>query len=241
MIIAEYPDFLLIVVHIPKAAGSSLRLTLRQYKKDAIRWEEYTNIVNQVDQTHTCLYYDYLQSKITNSKLPLKIITSVRNPYDRIYSAFLFNQRTDHYRRNRLQGHPRIKWFQVDFLDFVKKELSSWVEDYRKSSKEGKSLETVGVHFAPISIFLTDQTGRMRGDYFVRQETFSQDVDKVCQKLFGSLPRERTFNCSNKSTPPRTHGYLKYYDNQALAIINKLYSDEFILFGYRKLQKVPDN
>lgn len=238
MIIAEYPDFILVLVHIPKAAGSSLRLTLRQYKKTAITWVEYTTISNNVDQTHTCLYYDYIQSKIGNSKLPLKIVTSVRNPYDRIYSAFLFNRRTNHYRRYRLQNHPRIEWFKKDFLDFVKNELTSWVEDYRKSSKEGKPLETVGVHFAPITIFLTDKEGKMRGDYFVRQETFNVDVEEVCRKLFKSSPAARTFNCSNMSTPPRTHGYLKYYDSQSLAIINRLYSDEFLLFGYRKLEKV---
>ena len=106
--------------------------------------------------------FDYMQTSLVSNKLPTKIIVSVRNPYDRIYSAYLFNQQTNHYRKCQLDNHPRIVCLKKPFLDFVKSTLPGWVTNYRQAAKERKTLEAVGIHFAPIpiSIFLMSKNGK---------------------------------------------------------------------------------
>ena len=226
------------MVHVPKAAGSALRSILRRYKDRALNWHEYLRIVKGIDQRHSCLYFDYVQAKLLTKPLPLKIIVSIRNPYDRIYSAFLFNQRTKHYHRHRLENHPRTIWFKKPFVDFVKEELSRWVTDYRQAAIKKEALEPVGVHFAPISIFLTDNNGKVRSDYFIRQESFADDITQLAKELGWPTTPPVVEHCAN-GRPPAEYGYLQYYDQEALTIINQLYEDEFLLFGYRILQKLP--
>jgi hypothetical protein len=102
---------------------------------------------------------------------------------------------------------------------------------YRKAVSKFRPLEPVGVHFAPMTCFITDTRGKPRVDYILRQEQLDEDYTQFC-KTMGWVPdAAQVFHCA-KSRPAATYCYLSHYDHEMIEIINELYADDFLHFGY---------
>ena len=243
MIIARFDDYTLIMVHIPKAAGSSLCLTLRRYRQSGQSWNEYLQIDEGVDQTHSALYYPYLRPHLpikteggsTTEQRKTRVLISVRNPYDRLYSAYRFSQRTQHFRRRGIDRHPRIAWFAKPFSVVVKRCLTHWVKCYTQAVNRLQTLEPVGIHFCPMWCFVTDQHKRIRADHILRQERLEADFARFCHELGWSSSSVIVSRSTTPREPAPAYAYLRQYDRQMIELVNRLYKKDFELFGYTML------
>lgn len=211
----------IIFIHIPKTAGTTIRHVLRfNASSSGSKFLELTDTQNNVDVGHLPLYM--LPTYFPDLQLDqCTILTCIRNPFDRVYSAYLFCQR--HY--------PDVPMFKLPFLQFVKTTLRQIVEGQVKSFLQRQNLPYLGVHFAPAYIFLTDINGKVKHDFLVHQGNFKDEFSSVlnCLKLkdIGDIQE----NCSNnKVTKP--YEYYHHYDAQSLDIIRHLYNQDFKIFGH---------
>ena len=161
-----------------------------------------------------------------------KTALTTSNPYDRIYSACLYSKRCRHFYFPVFKNDTRTEAFKKPFLNLVKENLENWVIEYRAKAAKQEFLHSIGIHFAPIIVFATLATGKVKYDYVIRQEQLSKDYISMCDDLGIKNSHVHIMGCSTGYMVPKTHEYLKFYDSQAVEIINRIYADEFELFGY---------
>jgi hypothetical protein len=184
---------------------------------------------NGEDLSHTCLHYkEYVMKDIPKSLQaqypdPI-IITCIRNVYDRIYSAYLFEKR---------QRYPCIPKGR-GFIDFVKLDLPKIVQQQLKLFEGKEKLHFDGIHFVPMYVFVTDKNNELKYNHLIHQENFEEEVQSVFEKLGLTGNKIPTMLCSS-STPPIPYEYIQQYDNEAMRIVEKLYKRDFEIFNYPKL------
>ena len=152
-------------------------------------------------------------------------ITSVRNPYDRIYSAYCW-----HTSQNNIDN--TLESFNI----FVLHELPKIVTDFFVDFAVGIPPKDKYIHFIPMWMMLTDEKGHiLKANYILRQETFNTDLITLFKGLKLPLPsRYSNSHCTNKNPPP-IYSYLSNYSYSGLQIIETLYEKDFKYFGYQRL------
>ena len=199
MIINEHYKF--IFIHVPKTAGTTLHFFL----KDLEGSKEYWGHGDGYDLAH-----------ITISQLPIcipplqipnyYIFCFVRNPYDRIYSAYQFLR-------------EQINW-QKDFYSFVKEIICT---DKRQTL----------IHLAPMVNFIKNND--FKPQYIGRLESYNQDLEKIFQQLNITQKPINNLNVTTDINQNYIHNYCYF----TIHIINKIYAEDFQVFGYEKLN--PNN
>lgn len=193
--ISRFDELECIYIHIPKCAGISIIQHL---------------FGGMGDRHQTISMYRIFYSKEDFDKY-FKF-TIVRNPWDRVVSAFEFltsgglNYRDSEWTRSNLEKYE-------SFQDFV---------------KHGLKLPTTisFTHFIPQYKFVCDGYGKILVDYVGRYENLDADFGFICKKLGvrGSLPR---LNSSQ-----RNNDYRVYYDDEAASIVGRVYRKDIKLFQY---------
>lgn len=132
--------------------------------------------------------------------------TFVRNPYDRLWSAFHFLKKGG---LNDIDRH------------FSQKELSNY--DFDSFVSDGLKQEKIlgWVHFKPQHSFVCDKDGILCVDYVGRLETMKKSYKEVCEILGSDIP----LGHHNKSQKPP----FKISDKNK-AIIKSVYKKDFDLF-----------
>jgi len=183
-----------IFVHVPKCAGVSVCRTL------------YGNLAGG----HTTLR-EYTRIFEPARLLEYFKFTIVRNPWDRLVSAYHF-----------LQGggfdHRDAEWFESelsrfeDFDDFVR----GWVNATNIWSWH---------HFRPQHHYMHDPKGRISVDFVVLLENLDEDLEVVRRRIewHGSLPE------SNRS---RHRPYSDYYTSDTRRIVAEVYARDIALLDY---------
>lgn len=188
----------MIFVHIPKNAGISIEEALfhkkvghksiKQFQAhDAKRFEEYWKF------------------------------TIVRNPYDRLVSAFHFLKKGG---RNS------------DDANWAEKNLKG-VNDFKKfiETLEDKSfMENIITwqHFIPQFKYLIDFSGKLHVDYIGKMEILESDFEEICDKL-----KISNVSLEHKNKSDRKH-WTEYYDESMKKIVHGIYFKDFELLGYEK-------
>jgi hypothetical protein len=195
-----------IFVHVPKTAGVSI---LSSVNEGGGMWDNVMGHtpISEIRKRHRKEYDEYFK------------FAFVRNPWDRIVSAFHFltnggrGNEEDQKRQKYL-----IKNYNGDFKKFIK---SLPLKKYLVKLNTFYSL-----HFLEQTYWLCDERGNIDVDFVGKFENLKDDFKRVC-KCGGIKSAELSRH--NKST--HNH-YTKYYDEEMINIISELYEKDISLFGY---------
>lgn len=178
-----------IFFHIPKTAGISVSTALF----GNVKW----------GHRNVAFYKSHFGEEPFNSMYKFSF---VRNPYDRLYSAFTFLKNGGMNNQDLLFSKKYLNSYS-DFNDFVmnglnKKEIINWI------------------HFKPQHYFLCDENENMVMDFVGKMENINEDFKTVCKQLNIEVELKKLNKGSNK----------KYiYSEETKSIIKSTYKKDFIL------------
>lgn len=187
-----------IFIHIPKAAGNAVIKNL--YGENATGHDPLTRYEKHDFEKLN----DYFK------------FTVVRNPYDRIVSAFFylkqggigfFDQRFSNKYLDDIDDFNRF----IDKLDndlVFQRKIMSWI------------------HFLPQVDFILDSNGEVGIDYIAHVENFEQDLKTIANKLDVDISRIESVNKSK-----RTH-FEQYYSSEMKEVVARLYKNDFLILNY---------
>jgi len=138
--------------------------------------------------------------------------TFVRNPYDRLLSAFTFLKTGGMDLDDRIFAEKEIQHFET-FHDFVK----TWVTEENVKRN---------LHFIPQVDWLRLNDTSVAVDFIGRYENLSQDFDRVCRHL--KIPS----HLSKANASKRARDYRQYYDEESMRIVRRVYCQDLGLFNY---------
>jgi hypothetical protein len=214
-----------IFLHNPKCAGTSIHSILPG--KD---WHNLNAIMSQNDYSEEKLgmrsYYGY-ESKPHHFSIEQHMMmrtfdkeefkkaykfTFVRNPYDRVVSAYHYSQDTSD------------QWGNLSFEEFVDivKEIVQTKSYYKWQGPLQPN------HVSPQHLYAYKDDKKIV-NFIGKCENFDSVLKVVLKKLKLEIPQEEP---KINTTPEREH-YKKYYNDRTIKIIEDLYKEDIELFGYR--------
>lgn len=185
-----------IFVHIPKCAGISVVKSL----------------FGDFDCGHTSLKRYQIMFSPEDFNRYFKF-TIVRNPFDRLVSAFLFMKKGGINEKDKLWAERKFARYD-DFDAFVK----GWVNRWNVAR---------ALHFRPQSSFICISPGRHRLDFIGYFENLESDFGLIANKLHINSSLITTNR--NES---REKDYRQYYTDETRAIVAEVYADDLNLLGY---------
>lgn len=192
----SFDQYQCIFIHVPKCAGQSIRSTLfENLLPGHIQASTYQLVFPR------SLYESYYK------------FTFVRNPWDRLVSAFMFMKAGGAHQKDRLWAETNLSGF-TGFDDFIKKGL-------------GHETVQSWPHFRPQADFLKGQNGKIELDFIGRFENIREDFEVVKNKL--GISRDLLF--VNKTKTKKEH-YRSYYTDELRQITADLYADDIRSFTY---------
>lgn len=186
-------------IHIPKSAGISLSNAI--YGKDS-----YGHIsIND--------YCEYIGSKSIEKMFKFTI---VRNPYDRLRSAFFYLKKGGRGNKLDIEYQKIVNSYQ-SFEDFVEKYFA-----------EHNLMEVE--HFIPQVYWITNKENNVAVDYIGKFENLNNEFKIISNKIPGKVKRN-TLPKKNITSTKRNYEI----NNNTAEIIYNLYKDDFEIFGYDKV------
>lgn len=189
-----------IFIHIPKAAGVSVSKALfGNFAGGHTKVSDYQLIFNKSDFER---YFKF---------------SFVRNPWDRVYSAYTFLIRGGMSNADRGWISGKLNQYN-DFNEFVRNglpdsEVMNWI------------------HFIPQTHFLYKAGSKTLGvDFIAKFETLNDDFEEIRKRLV--LPENVKLNHENP-TLKRKESYLDIYNDESINIVADLYSDDVREFNYK--------
>jgi len=186
-----------VFIHIPKCAGVSVSQSLfgnqgaGHYSANTMRQVLGDDIYNQ--------YFTF---------------TFVRNPWDRLASAFHFLKRGGFNDTDRRWASAHLQQYD-DFSTFV----NNWVTPEHVRS---------WIHFQPQCDFICGANGALDVDFVGRFEQLDKDFQTLCNKL--GFERVLASLNQNRSGQPY---YQSLYDDQTRDIVAQVYARDIELLNYR--------
>jgi hypothetical protein len=185
-----------IFVHIPKAAGISVCSSLYgNYAGGHTSINRYQYVFSQKD------FDSYFK------------FTFVRNPWERLYSAYTFlvqggfNDRDKQWAKLNLSSYKSFNEFVLEWL--CKENVNKYI------------------HFVPQVDFITfDGKLDVGIDFIGYFENIREDFQFVCDKLCLKSKLSNTNNTNNKGM------YFDHYDDEMIERVSDVYSDDIELLGY---------
>jgi hypothetical protein len=185
-----------IFVHIPKCAGVSVCQSL--FGDLGAGHYPLTTFQKVFGET---IYNEYFK------------FTFVRNPWDRLLSAYRFLKQGGFNSADRCWAEQHLSAYR-DFGTFVR----DWV-----------TIDNVRswVHFRPQTDFLLAPNGAPGIDFIGRIENLEHDFQQICIRL-GIQKRLQTFNIDNREKP----SYADFYNNETRDLVAHVYSQDVAGLGY---------
>lgn len=182
-----------IFVHVPKAAGTSIALSLFGKLPYHYTVTDYKVIFGRRDFQR---YFKF---------------AFVRNPWDRLFSAFTFLKKGGWDDKDREWASQHLEKYD-NFEQFVMKcDFNEEIMSF--------------MHFRPQFEFVCSQRKTIELNYLGYFETINDDYSKICKRL--NLPDTLEHrNASTKSS------YRDQYSEPMISRVETLYADDIRLFGY---------
>jgi len=173
-----------IFIHIPKTSGMSIQLNLRKH-------------IPAINSHHRKVtYYD---KSLRDRQF---VFTFVRNPYDRLVSAFSYLTQGICNEKDRAKAAK----FPLNFKDFV---------------IELNHNNIYMIHMLPMTFWLDDGV-----NFIGRYENIQEDYNYVCSIL--QIPEEKLPLLNNS----KHKHYSQYYDQESIDIVSKIYKKDLEAFNY---------
>lgn len=186
----------IIFVHIPKAAGKAISYSLLDAPNGT---------------GHAKLYVYERNQKKFNSYYKF---TFVRNPWDRLVSAFFYMKSFDEDSNDR-RFFDKYIGQDVTFKDFV----------YKLKDKEYRKLCLEWEHFTPQVNFIKNSLGVVELDFIGRVESIAEDFKNLCARL--GVERDLSLRNAGKRAE-----YRDYYDSEMIKIIEEVYKEDITGLQY---------
>lgn len=185
-----------IYIHIPKAAGTSL---------------------NKAIYGRTLGHYtaDEIQSRFPKLFGKAFVFSFVRNPWDRVLSAYRFAKvgKTDS------MGMYRPEQYQIPEFDSFERFLFEWL------AKE--DMNKIDFVFQPQSKFVLGKDGKILVDYIGKVESLNEDIKRV-ESVLGKV-----INVGRENTTSIKSDYRSAYVNDdMIELVRSLYHDDATQFDY---------
>jgi len=188
-----------IFVHIPKCAGISVCQSL------------FGNNVNLTAGHHNLKRYQIVFAP--REFRDYFKFAFVRNPYDRLVSAFFFLKKGGLNQTDKAWGDRNLSAYD-SFDVFVK----AWVNPRNIRS---------ALHFHPQCDYICLEKNRPAVDFIGYYENLEADFQLVCRKLKTDSPL-----LSMNRNPARGMDYQAYYTDETKAIVADVYADDLRVLGY---------
>jgi hypothetical protein len=190
---AGYPDqFRCIFIHVPKTAGSSIARALFEVESRHVPYFEY-------ERANPKKFRSYFKFGF------------VRNPWDRLVSAFFFLRRGGMNELDRAWAEQNLAAYST-FDAFVRE----WLNEENIMSFP---------HFVPQSFYLADTQGNLMVDFLGRYESLAADFAEVARRL----GRVCTLPLYNKSEHA---AFATYYSADTREIVARVYARDIAFFNY---------
>ncbi|ECK7891618.1 alpha-2,3-sialyltransferase [Campylobacter coli] len=199
-----------IFIHVPKVAGSSIERVIYQTDKWLVGHVKASDLRN-FDKDKFDSYFSF---------------GFVRNPYDRVVSAY-------HYLKNDSPDPCDIKWgrLHINNLTFEEFILSLQDEEFKEEILSKN-------HFSFQYKYLCDKNMNILVNFIGKFEKLDNDF----KKILNILRRKDSLVHINKS---KHLNYRDYYNSQTYKIIREIYRDDFEIFDYdledKKYFNIPQN
>ena len=183
-----------IFIHIPKTAGVSLAKAI------------YGDVTLE---GHRSFYFNSIALNIKNEVY--FSFSFVRNPFDRLYSAYKFLNEGGMNHLDKLAFQTHLSEFE-DFEDLILNGLN-------------KKLIYQITHFIPQHEYLCDKSGSILVDFIGRFENLDKDILLLSKKLNKNIELNH-HNYNDKSD------YKEVYTDEMIYKVNQIYQKDIDIFKY---------
>jgi chondroitin 4-sulfotransferase 11 len=188
-------------MRVPKTASGSITAVLKR--------KRVTVIGHDIRDPH----YVSLAEYRARAAQPLFAFAFVRNPWDRLVSAFFYLARGGKQAADLRDRERYIGSCGEDFEAFVHGPLAG-----------GEPLEQL--HFRPQHLWISDDEGNLVTNFVGRFESLQADLDTVCRQC-GLWRKRLGFQKRGEHAP-----YRDYYDAPMRDIVAQVYQRDIELFDY---------
>jgi hypothetical protein len=188
---------MIIFKHIPKTAGASIKEILPE--KVNVQGHDFYNS----EYKHLFNYISNLKNKF--------VFAFVRNPFDRIVSAFFYLNAGGNNPLDEVDREKYIKQYNGDFNLFVENAFPEILKQ---------------IHFMPQYSWIYFDIFCLC-DYIGKIETINNDLQNIGNIINYDFPKLPKKNVSSHND------YRSYYTSKTEKIIYKYYEKDFKLFNYR--------
>ncbi|TNC82677.1 MAG: hypothetical protein C9356_02025 [Oleiphilus sp.] len=184
-----------IFVHIPKCAGISVSKAL------------FGNLAGG----HTTFdqYLDIFEPRCIHQYFKFTI---VRNPWDRLVSAYFFLKGGGYDQQDR-------RWFESELADY--ESFDDFVINWLNKKNIWK-----WYHFQPQYHYMLDSLGKVSLDFIGFVENLEEDFRLIASQIGVNA----SLSQSNRS---QHKGYQHYYSDETIARVSEVYAEDIKLLGYR--------
>jgi len=188
-------------MHIPKTGGISLYKAIKHPR---------VKIKGHFIQNP---FYLYLKDSLKFYPERPFVFAFVRNPWDRLVSAFFYLNKGGMNGSDRRDMKKYIKKYRGDFKAFVKEAIA-----------EGWALDQL--HLKPQVDWISDNDGQLLTDYTGKFENLRSDLKNISE--ITGIP----FNKLEHRNKSKHKDFHEYYDNEMRKIVAKAYEEDIETFGY---------
>lgn len=230
-------DLKAIFIHIPKCGGLFVEKVLKDYYNFTTFYFthenhcDFTDVNEKIDEeNHSGFLYIkkqgimkyFMSSKIHSEKQNMNTekwnqytkFTFIRNPYDKIISAWKFINRDD----NKT----------ITFEDFLRsKDICNPFTYYHAFITQYEQLLNID--------------NELKIDFFGKFEELNDNLSNILLRLNGKIKHSWAIKTNRKkNSSGDSINYIEYYTDDLIQIVNKLFEIDFIKFGFKKCNNMDE-